>query len=735
VRNIEIDSWGFENFSLFTEPMEIKVVNGKITLITGPNGIGKTTIFDGLSYAMHGVTSKGLKGEDVVNDRVLSDCYAWTKFKVNEDEYKVDRYCKHKKNGSNVILYKNGMDKPIAVGTNEVREAVDKLFMPHKLLMNILFFSQKVKTFFTDLPDEQRKEIFRKILLLDDYVNYYKEVSRRINELEKEISKIKNNQIVTTSLIEDCILEIKKGEERKKEYYVKKEKEISDIIGNIMTSQDKLIQLQRKLSDIEYEEVLQKKLEDVNRKISEVEMKSKLIDSEFQKKKDDIAIRKASKRSEVENEKHGKEKEVLAEKSKSLVDLQSTYNNLKISYNNNISSLDQEISKKISKINSNNSLVNLHSSSRIEIFEKVFSKPTSICPVCDREITKDVVERLREKMAQIDLEISRLEEDTKNCNYDIPDIESKKTKLKEEFDKETKDYERNVSEVEMINNRLIKELQDRAEGAFKKLDKIEETQVKELEEEKIKEKSNLPSLISLSEEKGKVLLIVEDRKKLENEISTVKSKIESEDNLLKYKQTEMFDQTLVLIPKKKLEDLQSSLSKLSEEMIVVEKKSRILSFLKKAFSPTGIPSMLIDDSIPFINETVSKYLDSISNGRYIVSFDTTKETKGGDIRDKISMNVLDTVTLANKREKLSGGQVRLIDIATILTLSRLQEVMQDVRINLLLFDEIFDSLDDSNISYVSRVLKEVSKDKAIFLISHRHIDLLEADEILRLEGG
>ena len=732
MRNIEIDSWGAENFSLFAEPMEIKVVNGRIVLVTGENGSGKTSLFDILAYALHGVTSKGLKGEDVVNDRTLCDCYAWVKFKVNEDEYKVDRYCKHKKNGSNVILYKNGMDKPIAVGTNEVREAIDKVFMSHKLLMNILFFSQKVKTFFTDLPDSDRKEIFRKILLLDDYVNYYKEVSKRLDKLDEDISKIKNNQIITTSLIKDCILEIKKGEEREKEFYAKKEKDISDIIGNIMLSQDKLIQLQRKLSDIEYEEVLQKKLEDVNQKISEVEMKSKLIDSEFQKKKDDIAIRKASKRSEVENAKHEREKEVLAGKSKTLADLQSIYSSLNIIYNNNISNLDQEISKRTSTISSNNSLVTLHSVARSEIFEKVFAKSISVCPVCDREITKDVVEKLRGKMTELDLEITRLEENTYYCNCETKDLKSKKATLKEEFDKETKIHERKVTEVEVANSRFIRELQDRAEETFKKLDKIEEIQVKELEEEKIKEKSNLPSLTSLFDEKRNVLLNIEDRKKIENEISSVRSKIESEDNLVKYKQTEVFDQTLVLIPKKKLEDLQSSLSKLSEEMIVVEKKYRVLSFLKKAFSPTGIPSMLIDDSIPFINETVSKYLDSISNGRYIVSFDTTKETKGGDIRDKISMNVLDTVTLANKREKLSGGQVRLIDIATILTLSRLQEVMQDVRINLLLFDEIFDSLDDSNISYVSRVLKEVSQDKAIFLISHRHIDLLEADEVLRL---
>ena len=142
--------------------------------------------------------------------------------------------------------------------------------------------------------------------------------------------------------------------------------------------------------------------------------------------------------------------------------------------------------------------------------------------------------------------------------------------------------------------------------------------------------------------------------------------------------------------------------------------------------------MLIDEAIPFMNRTVADYLERMTNGRYIVSFDTLATTKAGEFRDKISVHVLDTHTKASSRVQLSGGQTRIIDIATILTLGDLQSNLQDVSFNILFFDEIFDRLDEENIGFVSKILRKLKIGRSIFLISHRHEDQLEADEVLSL---
>jgi len=191
-----------------------------------------------------------------------------------------------------------------------------------------------------------------------------------------------------------------------------------------------------------------------------------------------------------------------------------------------------------------------------------------------------------------------------------------------------------------------------------------------------------------------------------------------------------FDKSQIVYQDKRMKDSKNDIENLNMKRNSIVEEIEILEFWKEGFSPRGIPSMLIDEAIPFLNRKVAQYLDQICHGRYIVSFDTMSETKSGEFRDKISVKVFDTETHANQRKQLSGGQSRIVDIATILTLSDLQTNIQGIEFNLLLFDEIFDSLDGSNINQVSKLLKMISKDKSIFIISHNHINEIEADETL-----
>jgi DNA repair exonuclease SbcCD ATPase subunit len=732
-RQIDFAGWGGENFCNFIEPVSMKVDPGKIVLITGPNGIGKTTLFEILSYVLYGVTSKGLKGEDVVNERTLENCFTWGEFAIGEDKYRTERYCKHKKFKNNVVLYKNDFEQPFKVGHTEVRAEIDRVFMPHKLFMNIFFFSQKVKSFFTELQDADQKEIFRKVLGLDDYVFYYKEVSKRYDLAESEVTKVKNNQIVTTKLIEDCGFNIVKLERLKTEFYEKKEKEIAEIMIDISLLENKVSGLEFTLAEFP-EEIFQKDLGFVNQKISDIENRKRLIEVEYEKKKTEISMKKNEKVHLLTSEMMEKEKEETKKMNDSINFIRQCHNDEALSHSKEVAEINQAISSLKSEIEKNGLIASMALREKQEIEKNVFEKSISVCPTCYQEISDEIKEKLKDKVKELnDKYVSLINKNSEN-GFSAKELFSKLDRRSDKFTEKVKELTQRTNKIKEDFQGVLIDLKSRLSVAFKKLDEIELAQVKVVEGEMIKEQSALPPVDKLLEERNSLALLIEKSKKIQSEISNVKSVIEVKKGFLSYKEAEQFDESQIISSKQRLSKLYADLAILSQELSELEVKMKRYTIVKKMFSPTGIPSMLIDDSVPFINETVSKYLEQISGGRYVVSFDTVRETKGGELRDKIGINVLDTVTLASSRAKLSGGQTRIIDIATILTLASLQSVMRDVKINLMLFDEIFDSLDDNNITYVARVLKTVASDKAIFIISHRHIDLIEADEVIRLEG-
>jgi DNA repair exonuclease SbcCD ATPase subunit len=731
MREFQILEWGFENFCNFIEPLNMLVNNNKLTLITGPNGSGKTTLFDGLTFALYGVTSKNLKPDDVVNERTLENCYAWVNFGIGEDQYKIERYNKHKKFKNNVVLYKN--NEQYKVGSNEVKQEIERIFVSHKLFMNILFFSQKVKSFFTDLPDGDQKEIFRKIIGLDEYIIYYKEVSRRYDLAEVDVTKVKNSQIVTTRLIEDCITEIEKLGQRRKDFYVQKEKGAAEI--------DSFLQmLQKKLKELEYdltllsETKLREDFDNVNRKISEIEMKHELVNKECQAEIAEILSKKSSKKAEFEAEKSKLEKEEIERTNNLRNNLQNEFNEFKISYNKSVSELNERLAVLKSKFDSSLVMKPIYEKEIKDITENVINKEISTCPTCYQEISVEIKSKLKDRILVLEGKASVLDNQTLEYQNESQELIKKKQHSNSIFDQKNTEFGRSILQIDLEYKKVIGELELKLKNVVVRLDEVVKLQTEDVQLKMLSKKAEIPLPDDLIKEKANLEKKLKDIKEMEKQINLVKSDIASQEKLLEYKQKEEFDESQIISNEQRLNKLHTDLAILSQELIDLEVKMKRYSIVKKMFSPTGIPSLLIDDSIPFINETVSKYLEQISGGRYIVSFDSQRETKGGELRDKIGINVLDTVTLASSRSKLSGGQTRIIDIATILTLASLQSMMKDVKINLMLFDEIFDSLDDNNITYVARVLKTVTTDKAIFIISHRHLDLLEADEVIRLEG-
>ena len=728
MRNINFQEVGMENYGPYIDPMIHTFDNDNITLMTGPNGVGKTMSLDAIPFTLYGITSKGARGDDVVNNVIGKNCKTWVKFKVNSDQYLVTRYVKYTKRGNSVILNKNGVD--IKSGHREVLPEVENLICSSKSFMNTLMFGQKVKDFFTDLVDSDKKEIFRKILTLEQYVLYYKETDARLKEVKRLFDDLSTQKKVKFGLIEDTLEQIVMLEALKKKFYADQTEAIIQLKKDLKDNE--------RLSDSwkkEFEKFDQLKfdVELLTGNLAKINSEIENLDSKYLLLFNDLNTRMTHKKHQLQSDGDKAEKNVRDTTNESNKRISQAMETVKIKladskdkHRKDIHNLDIQKNNFIADNRSNELRIS-------EINSNVLEKELSICPTCEQDVNEKTRQSLISKVDGHKQTIS-------TNNKAIEGIEKLITEGRKSFlllettaNEALKVSQDSIDELKKNEQDEYTKIGYRLNKTFEKVDGLAEQQTNQIKERATQEKSDLIEKQGETEKlkteaiahQLKIDELKETIRKLETSHTVIENNIKSEEEkeydsiqLLKYQQREI--------------DLKLDIKQLDNDMEQYSQRIEVLEFWKTGFSSTGIPSMLIDESTPFMNQKISEYLDMLTNGRYIVSFDTLAETKAGEFRDKISVRVLDTHTQANTRVQLSGGQTRIIDIATILTLGDLQSAIQDMKINILLFDEIFDSLDEENVGYVAKVLNKLKIGKSIVIISHRHQDQVDADETLSL---
>jgi exonuclease SbcC len=170
-----------------------------------------------------------------------------------------------------------------------------------------------------------------------------------------------------------------------------------------------------------------------------------------------------------------------------------------------------------------------------------------------------------------------------------------------------------------------------------------------------------------------------------------------------------------------LEDLktQKKISKIDEEKILV--KITQIKVLEKAFGKDGIPTLLIEQALPEIEEHANEILDRLSGGTMEISFETQRDFKDAKRQDK--RDTLDIMITSSSEDRayelLSGGEAFRINFAIRLALSRILANRAGARLSTLVIDEGFGSQDAEGrqrlIEAINSVRSEFDK---ILVITH-----------------
>jgi DNA repair exonuclease SbcCD ATPase subunit len=144
---------------------------------------------------------------------------------------------------------------------------------------------------------------------------------------------------------------------------------------------------------------------------------------------------------------------------------------------------------------------------------------------------------------------------------------------------------------------------------------------------------------------------------------------------------------------------------------------RIHTELVSAYSPGGIPSMVLGSVIDGLNTAINVTLAELSGGDLQVRLTTSRETTSGTQESKVTVYV-DTPTGVRSYEALSGGQRFRVDLAIRMGLAATVASGTGTPIETFILDEGWGSLDEAGIRSTLEVLNRLSEQVNVLTVSH-----------------
>lgn len=769
------------------EDLEFDFTPNRFCIIAGPNGVGKTTIFDALVWALYDVTTKGRKGDSVIRKRAGKNTSVVLNFSIDDDKYEIENYRKHSTYHDDKILKKNGKD--ITGATRALtNEKIVNILMPKNVFLNCIMFSQYITKSFTEMGDAEQKNIFDQMMGFSRYDDYSDNIKSSVKDNDAELIRINEKLLLIDPALNRNKELIKDDKINKGNSIVSYTNQRNDILKTIAMAVSSNKDLEKKTLDldnfVEKEKALLIKSTEVKTNLNEVLNK-------YNNNKETITTKYRSKYNEetakinelykdklnnldknIENTSH--EKEISKQKlDNSCETLKTKYFEHKKSiddpYNTKLSEIRDkrnEISIKLAEINGlskSNQTELQNKNEEIRVIENKLSEEIPKCYACGQDIKDSSLQKIKD-----DLQIktnNRKELDSKNIALSKNRDECTKVVNKLDSDKINYDEIYN-SKLEKLNDWKAKQLNDlqskwnKQKIEFDENCKTLENNRKSISDEQYEKiltvkngmalKCNKELTALKNENQDTVNNLKRENVKLSGELNIVKTKLEK---VRGFKDSINSNNATIVAKKEELENVKrrnketndeyvKRIKSLEKDIIGQEKtretfiesvsslnrKANILKFWKGAFSSKGIRGILLDDSIPTLNEyasALSKETDSIR-----VRFDSQRPLKSGKLKNEFCVLPIQTRNLTDERGDFSSGEGRMVDIITLLSLRHLLEKTYDISFNISLFDEILDSLDISNAEIVSGFLRRMSETSCTVLITHTLRNNIEADELL-----
>lgn len=216
---------------------------------------------------------------------------------------------------------------------------------------------------------------------------------------------------------------------------------------------------------------------------------------------------------------------------------------------------------------------------------------------------------------------------------------------------------------------------------------------------------------------------VNDRyKKLKSDCDDIASDIASiDEDLAKLKQEKL----KVMSPKykQKLKEIRKNLRKVDEDFHNKELELENYNWLiNDPLGNNGIKAYLFDSSLEFLNKCLDKYSE-------VLGFRIEFNIDLGTARKEFVTLIERDGQIINYDE-LSGGEKTLCNFSMALAMHEALTASKGV--NIILFDEVFESLSSDNVELVTSLIRKYSEGKTVFVITHLEGVVFSHSKILQV---
>ncbi len=175
------------------------------------------------------------------------------------------------------------------------------------------------------------------------------------------------------------------------------------------------------------------------------------------------------------------------------------------------------------------------------------------------------------------------------------------------------------------------------------------------------------------------------------------------------------------------------LAEARKELRGVKKERALYGHLRRAFGKNGIPSLIIEETLPEIEERANGLLDRLSRGRTRVALETLKDKKtGGGTRETLDIRITDEQGVARSYETFSGGEAFRVNFALRIALSQMLAERSGAQIRTLVIDEGFGTQDAEGLQSLIGAIRAIQDDFETILVI-THLDELKDAFPIRIE--